>query len=281
MPIGAPRVAIDIRESLPYHKTFYFTGKEQPFVVPSGVKRITVVALGAAGGGSKRGRGGRVYAEFPVMPGERLAIFVGGTANGNIGGFNGGGAGFGEYGSTISYGGGGASDIREGGDKLQDRILVVGGGGGEGEAAFNDGIVYGAGGEGGCSVVGSGKSCRNTYAFASYSDAGGGGGGGTHYAGGNGGAGGIGGYENGYPGTHGVRGKGGSGGQGASDGGGGGGGYYGGGGGGGGAFTYGGYTGGGGGGGGGSSYITPRATKFRSWQGWYKATENGLVVFDW
>lgn len=50
-PIGAPgtipsNVAPD---TLPYHKTFDYTGAKQSFKVPAGVKSIAVVALGAAG----------------------------------------------------------------------------------------------------------------------------------------------------------------------------------------------------------------------------------------
>jgi hypothetical protein len=66
-----------------------------------------------------------VVAELPVVPGERLAIFVGGAANGASGGYNGGGSGEGS-GSYASGAGGGATDIREGGDALKDRIIVAG-----------------------------------------------------------------------------------------------------------------------------------------------------------
>src|ERR1700723_2863075 len=64
---------------LSHHLTFRYTGKEQSFKVPVGVKWITVVALGARGGGPYAGRGGRLSAEFAVTHGERLAVFVGGT----------------------------------------------------------------------------------------------------------------------------------------------------------------------------------------------------------
>jgi hypothetical protein len=71
-----------------------------------------------------------VFVELPVVPGERLAIFVGGTPSGPAGGYNGGGSGVastsGYSGYFDSYGGGGATDIREGGSALRDRILVAG-----------------------------------------------------------------------------------------------------------------------------------------------------------
>jgi hypothetical protein len=89
---GATGAASDSGDSLPYHKTFQYTGKKQTFVVPAGVKWLTVVALGGAGAGSPGARGGRVFAELPVISGEHLAVFVGGAANGTSGGFNGGGS---------------------------------------------------------------------------------------------------------------------------------------------------------------------------------------------
>ena len=68
-------------ERLPYHKTFNYTGAEQMFTVPPGVKKIKVIAVGAQGGGDFQGFGGRVYAIIPVTPGEKLAIFVGGQGS--------------------------------------------------------------------------------------------------------------------------------------------------------------------------------------------------------
>jgi hypothetical protein len=264
-------------QALSHHRTFHFTGSGQSFTVPAGVRWITVVALGAAGGGSAGGHGGRVYAQFPVTPHEHLAIFVGGTTAVQSGGYNGGGAGL--YGTDISYGGGGASDIREGGKTLQNRILIAGGGGGEG--GFDSG-GYGAGGKGGGSTAGSGAAGRGT-SSRGYTNAGGGGSGGAQNSGGSGGGAGRGGYQDGYPGVGGELGAGGNGGPGTGEngGGGGGGGYYGGGGGGGGGWAYGDYIGGGGGGGGGSSYVESSARKFESWQGWKTADGNGLVVLSW
>jgi Glycine rich protein len=118
-----------MEQVLSHHLTFHYTGNEQLFKAPAGVKWITVVALGAAGGGLG-GRGGRVFAEVPVMQGEELAVFVGGTTTSASGGYNGGGNGaiYSSY-SSGGYGGGGATDIREGGTELHDRVLVAGGGG--------------------------------------------------------------------------------------------------------------------------------------------------------
>jgi hypothetical protein len=105
--------------SLPYHKTINYTGGAQHFTVPSGVRNLDIVARGAAGAGNPPARGGRVHATIPVTPGEKLWVFVGGAASGQIGGFNGGANG-GPYGyascpGCSGYGGGGASDVRQGG----------------------------------------------------------------------------------------------------------------------------------------------------------------------
>lgn len=296
-PITGPRTANDNVDSLPYHKTFQYTGGKQSFNVPAGVKSITVVARGAAGDGGTGstsehyeyfGRGGRVYATIPVRSGEKLYVFVGGRGDGSYqggNGFNGGGQG-GEYPSCkgdhcYSYGGGGASDVREGGDSLSNRILVAGGGGGAGTARV---ATHGGGGGGLTGGDGGDSSSRS---------GGSGGSGGSQNGGGAGGGGGShGSYGSGGPGGNGEAGNGGSGGQAGYNGsgypqyggagGGGGGGYYGGGGGGGGAPP--GADGGegpGAGGGGGSSYVERKALKIRMWRGWKNATSDGLVVFSW
>jgi hypothetical protein len=272
------------------NKTFHYTGKEQTFKVPAGVTQLNVVAHGGEGAGfsvypssDTPGYPGRVHAIIPVHPGEKLYIFVGGS--GAHGGFNGGGAGGHAYGTYTGNSGGGASDIRAGGDTLPDRIIVAAGGGGAGQAIYYYGHGYGGNGGGLTGQSGGG---------AGSSLSGGGGTGGTQSAGGSGGPGGsVPGYSryDGKPGSDGTLGAGGNGGNGVSPfgsnfaggGGGGGGGYYGGGGGGGGASApyYSLYRAeDGGGGGGGSSYVESSATKSRMWTGW-KAKGDGLVVFSW
>ncbi len=272
------------------HQTFSLTGNGQTFIVPAGVRRLTVVAHGGAGAGSVdygyTGLPGRVYAVIPVHPGDKLYVFVG--ASGEHGGFNGGGVGGAPGSGTYQgYTGGGASDVRMGGDRLKDRIIVAAGGG-----ASGDSVAYGdaPGGNGGGLVGKSGG--------ASGRGSGGGGGGGTQYQAGSGGAGGIGTQSrNGQPGGNGSLGLGGNGGDGGpgngcgsyglcfgGPGGGGGGGYYGGGGGGGGGAGYAseGRSDGsqGGGGGGGSSYVEPRAITSRMWTGW-RSGGDGSVTFLW
>ncbi len=267
-------------------KTFRPIGKPQVFRVPPNVHSITVVMIGASGEycPSYPARAGRVFAVIPVTPHEKLWVYVGGQGNGTSGGFNGGGNG----GSPTSEGhqgagGGGASDVRVAPGGVSDRVLVAGGGGGDGEPFGNTkSSDFGCAGYGGGLVGGDGL--RGLY----YYGAGGGGGtGGSQSAGGTGGQGGA--PSSPYPGNpgeNGALGIGGAGGQvagGYSDGGGGGGGgYYGGGGGGSGEGGYStGNFGGGGGGGGGSSFAEPKATQVRFWKNWKNATGPGLVVFSW
>jgi hypothetical protein len=282
----------------PGHHRFEYTGTGQSFKVPSGVTKITVVARGAAGGGapgssaSYSGRGGRVNATIPVHPGETLYVFVGGKPDSSTGGYNGGGDGYGGEGSAYpsSYGGGGASDVRAGGATLHDRILVAGGGGGQGGIPGKTSKRHGHGGNGGDSTGGSG---RGGYCGPSCDLSGGGGAGGSQEQGGGGGSAGGCWADCGATGSNGSVRDGGAGGDSncgpscnnGGNGGGGGGGYYGGGGGGGGGAGYGGTGGfwpaGGGGGGGGSSYVEPSATKAQLWRGWRNATGNGVVFFSW
>ena len=135
--VGAPGAGV-VGQPLDGMATFTYTGAKQSFKVPAGVTRITIVASGANGASgygfryskytAPGGPGGRVKATIAVTPGERLAIFVGGS--GGDGGFNGGGE------SSQAYGGigGGASDVRQRGDGMADRVVVAGGGGGGGSA---------------------------------------------------------------------------------------------------------------------------------------------------
>ncbi|MEZ4920232.1 MAG: HYR domain-containing protein [Saprospiraceae bacterium] len=137
------------------NETFNFTGGVQYWTVPSGVYEIQIEAWGAQGGSfgntnGPGGQGGFASGTLAVTPGETLEIYVGGQGSWtNIadenapGGFNGGGDGGFDAHSQVANGGsgGGASDIRQGGSGLADRVIVAAGGGG--------GSVGRAGGEGG------------------------------------------------------------------------------------------------------------------------------------
>ena len=173
--------------------TFDYTGAMQTYVVPAGVTLVNIEAYGAQGGTSGNdavtctngGLGGSSTGDLTVTPGETLYIYVGGEGlAGNVGGWNGGGISCANV-ATCSKGGG-ASDVRQGGTDLADRVIVAGGGGGaeysgcNGTAGDGGGLIGGAGTEGG----GGGHNAS----------------GGTQVAGG---AGGIGGY-NGDPGVFGL-----------------------------------------------------------------------------
>ena len=171
--------------------TFKYTGAKQTFKVPAGVTLVTITASGASGAAgwdyyygsyaAPGGLGGRVKATIPVTPGERLAIFVGGS--GADGGFNGGGKS-----AKSSSGGGGGSDVRQGGDQLADRVAVAAGGGGGGGAGacLSTSCGYSEGGAGGSG--GGRKGAPGSSGLGSLKAVGGTGG--TRSSGGNGGAGG-------------------------------------------------------------------------------------------
>lgn len=134
--------------------TFYPSGAPVDFVVPASTTIITASLLGGAGGGALADNvpgGGSLVVAFPVTPGETIHIRVGGDgsrdtpdATGATGGYNGGGDG-GNFTGTGShsggFGGGGATDIRQGGDDLSDRIVVAAGAGGN----SGTGSTYGGG----------------------------------------------------------------------------------------------------------------------------------------
>lgn len=125
---------------------FYFTGHEEIWVVPAGVTEVMINAYGAQGGhgsgptydDNKGGLGGFATGKLAVSPGDTLRIRVGGSGqNAQIaataqGGWNGGGTGGldAEYTNNGAAGGGGATDVRFGGNGLENRVLVAAGGGG-------------------------------------------------------------------------------------------------------------------------------------------------------
>lgn len=134
-------------------ETFLYTGAPQAFNVPPTVTELTIEAWGAQGGDAAPtnpgvgGLGGYAKSTVPVLPGETLHVYVGGRGDSpGFGGWNGGGdAGLSTSGSTgQSGGGGGASDVRQLGTALTNRVIVAGGGGGGGYY-----VSHGGGGGGG------------------------------------------------------------------------------------------------------------------------------------
>lgn len=244
-------------------KEFKYTGSPQSYTVPQRITRLEIWAYGGAGGGGAGGPGGTVHAWITVHPGQVLGIFVGGRGlvgggcKGGPGGWNGGGPGGSPQNHCVraflGSGGGGASDVRDGGEHagLEKRLLVAGGGGGE--AAAN--VGWWDGGAGG--FKGSGYDGRTGDSYHEKSK----GRGGTQTAGGVAGT-----PYCDHPATSGTLGRGGTGGASCVavtdqnySGGGGGGGYYGGGGGSGNSFGSFSFP-GDGGGGGGSCFVAAGAT---------------------
>ena len=231
-----------------YKSSFTYTASVQTFIVPPGVTSISVDAYGASSSvssgiygycGGYQAKGGRVQTDLSVSAGETLYVYVGGMSvtcyggndctpsGGQAGGWNGGGKG-----SGTSEAGGGATDIRSGGQSHENRIIVAGGAGGAGASCQSNG-GHGGGliaNDGGYDSSGSGSAKRGR--------------GGSQTSGGLGGS-----WHGGSPkagnGAFGVGGNGNS--VSGSSGGGGGGGWYGG----------GGAVNGDAGGGGGSSYTHP------------------------
>jgi hypothetical protein len=173
------------------------------WTVPTGVTSVTADVFGAPGGSSSAlsggtpgtgGAGAEALGTFAVTPGDVLQINVGcagGSAVGHTPGLGGRGGdndangGDGVAGSdfspfTASGGGGGASDVRQGGTALSDRVVVGGGGGGAGDAGDS-----GTGSTGGAGGFPSGLPGGGTGAPPSSCN---GGGGGTQSGGGAGGA---------------------------------------------------------------------------------------------
>jgi len=128
-----------------HSQTFSSTGAAQPFTVPSGITSVFVDVQGAAGDSPDLsypgGPGGRVLGVLGVQPAEVLNLYVGSLT------FNGAG----EPGAicdgySTAGAGGGASDIRQGGTDLLNRVVVAGGGGGSNGTNEFEGL----GGIGGC-----------------------------------------------------------------------------------------------------------------------------------
>jgi hypothetical protein len=127
---------------------FSFTGSPQTFTVPAD-DNYTIEVWGAQGGNAtdggitEGGRGGYCKGTIFLTAGTVLYVYVGGQN-----GYNGGGTGgYGDFESGKP--GGGATDVRLGGNTLSDRIIVAGGGGGCGGRGYYSGTTQGVGGAAG------------------------------------------------------------------------------------------------------------------------------------
>lgn len=144
-----------------FDSIFNFTGAEQIFEVPNGVSSLSIVVKGAQGNqngmGISGGLGGIAEGELNVNSGDLFYVYVGqGGIMSTSGGFNGGGnAGLSPCTQANAGGGGGATDIRFGGNSINDRIIVGAGGGGAGGNRVS-GCGRGTGGGGGGGYFGGG-----------------------------------------------------------------------------------------------------------------------------
>ena len=137
-------------------QTFNYTGSPQIFIVPGCINNVSFQVWGAQGGANNStpgGKGGYTVGTLAVSGGDTLHVYVGGQGASNLlcdgtpGGFNGGGgvaltccSPSGARGGS----GGGASDIRYGGNSLNDRVIVGAGGGGASNStpgAYGGGLV--------------------------------------------------------------------------------------------------------------------------------------------
>lgn len=123
--------------------TYYESGARYEFTIPANVVSMHVTAIGGRGAGDG-GLGALVEADFDVKEGQTFIVHVAGDAHDYfMGGYNGGGNGV--HGNVESSGGGGASDLRAGGDNPADRIIVAAGGAGAGGEGGNAGQGGGGG----------------------------------------------------------------------------------------------------------------------------------------
>jgi len=239
-PDEVNRLAATESQTISVTLDYPFTGSPDIFITPQTVNSVVAELYGAQGGDPDfGGLGGKVFVEIPVSNGEELMLYVGAAGYGHdetgLNGFNGGG----NDGDVLS--GGGASDIRKGGNSLSDRVVVAGGGGQRGLIQGEVGFISGGNGGGLVGATGLDVDSNTT-----------GGTGGTQTDGG------IGGCGNLYCRRDGALGNGGPGDDNQGHGGGG---YYGGGGGGSSAGIR------RGAGGGGSSYISPDLVEIKNLQG--------------
>ncbi len=188
--------------------TFEPTGALQTFTVPAGVTRLTIRAVGAAGGFNRifrpnGGSGASLQGDFAVTPGEQLTILVGGRgATGPTSGGGGGGS-FVWRGTgpitpqnvlLAAGGGGGAGAATVGGDAVltpngAPGAGTLGGAGGTmggGGAAGTNAAGEAAGGGGGAGIIGSGTPAGRGGTAINLGGAGRAGGGGGGFGGGGG-----------------------------------------------------------------------------------------------
>jgi hypothetical protein len=171
-------------------QTFNFTGNVQTFTAPF-TGSYTLEVWGARGGndGLPGANGGYATGQVSLTAGQVINVYVGGQGVGcnsaSGGGWNGGGN---AGNAGCSGGGGGATDVRIGGNSLNDRVIVAGGGGGGGnsvQAGAGGGLVgVNGSGLGGTQAAGGAGSNPGSLGQGGHKTGDGGGGGGGYYGGG-------------------------------------------------------------------------------------------------
>lgn len=134
---------------------FVYTGSYQTFTAPfTGYYNVELWgAQGGSGSAYVSNLAAKTSGQIYLQANDVIYVYVGGagisncTSNLCLGGYNGGGKGGGNATSGVIQGsGGGSTDIRYGGQSMNDRIMVAGGSGGGSSYLTN---WYGTGGGGG------------------------------------------------------------------------------------------------------------------------------------
>lgn len=201
-----------------------YTGSVQTYIVPPCTDSVNIQTWGAQGGfvgTTAGGNGGEAFGSLDVSSGDTLWVYVGGKgidspggsqACNLAGGWNGGGPTGDTCCSNAGSGaasGGGASDVRYGGQTLNDRVIVAAGGGGAyssengaaggGLVGLDGGSYNGVASTGGTQTSGGqaggyytahtcNRATDGTFGYGGKGDGNDGGGGGAGWYGGGGGA---------------------------------------------------------------------------------------------
>jgi hypothetical protein len=129
--VGTPYI-VPIGPSFQNTIVFQAINAQQTWTVPAGVTKISVELLGAQGGGTNAGKGGKVTAQLTVTPGATLIIVVGSQPAGRVGVYGGGGNGGTNNAATSTFGyeGGGLAGIYLTSVSRLNALAIAGGGGG-------------------------------------------------------------------------------------------------------------------------------------------------------
>lgn len=142
--VGTPYI-VPIGPSFQNTIVFSYTGAQQSWTIPAGVTKISVELLGAQGGGTNAGKGGKVTAQLTVTPGATLQVVVGGQPSSATAVYGGGAIGGTNNASTSRNGfaGGGLAGLYLTSVSQANVLAIAGGGGG------NEGVNNHLGGDAG------------------------------------------------------------------------------------------------------------------------------------